>query len=160
MEDATRCIDVSVDCALAKFVHVLHEAASCMRQQVFVGGRVQHRNKWFDKECRELKRKVNHYLRRYRSSRSIKDKKEYMQIRLQYFKVIKEKKQIYRQSFYDTLLRNRNDSKKFWSAIKRVRPRESNQIPITLDEWREHFEGVLGQCSMTANTDYCRGGKR
>ena len=76
-----------------------------------------------------------------------------MQIRLQYFKVIKEKKQIYRQSFYDTLLRNRNDSKKFWSAIKRVRPRESNQITITLDEWREHFEGVLGQCSMTTNTD-------
>ena len=48
----------------------------------------------------------------------------------------------------DTLLQNRHDSDKFWSAIRNARSKPREQPPIEITTWKEHFEKILGQANQ------------
>jgi len=151
LSDATDCIDDDVESALSQFVNTLMKAGQCMRRTVFSGRRARRSKKWFDDECRQLKREVSRLLNRYIRTRKHADRHAYIQRRNQYQNVIKEKKKLYRQSVHESLLGSRHDSSKFWTTVKQARTRQTKRADIHIDVWREHFERVLGQHTATTH---------
>jgi len=149
LDNATNTIEVDPDSALSLFVNTLLAAGQCMKRSVLWGGRARRTNKWFDTECRQLKRDVSRSLNKYIRSRTTDDRVTYLHKRSQYQTLIKEKKKAYKQSIHESLLQNRNNSNTFWSTIKRARSRVVNRVSIEINVWKDYFARVLGQRTAT-----------
>ena len=152
LTDALNSIDTDVDLALDKFVGTLLTAGQCMRRNVSSGSRV-NQNKWFDTECREVKRQVTRALRRYMCTLSEEDKNVYKEKRSQYQQLIKEKKKSYRQAMQDMLTEKRKNGSEFWKTIRNARKRNRNQANINIGAWKDHFANILGHREPLITSD-------
>lgn len=153
LESACNSIVDDINVALDKFVNLLLDAGQCMKQTFCCGGtggsRRRASQRWFDTECRAAKCEVRRLLLRFRRSRTDKSKHLYFVKRNQYNSLIKSKKKIHRQLMQKDLLNHRYDSGKFWNTVKSAKPRDKCSTSINIDEWKKHFENVLGQHETT-----------
>jgi hypothetical protein len=144
LEAATDSIEENAELALGQFVSLLTDAGQCMRRSIY-GGVTQRSNKWFDSECRDLKKLVTRALSKYKRTRSDEDRLAYTTLRARYQKLIKLKKKEFYQSIQNSLLENKKDSSKFWNTIKQFKPSLKPRAEIDINTWKEHFEQILGQ---------------
>ena len=144
LHDADTHIEVDAQSALSRFVSMLLVAGQCMRRTVCVGARTQ-RSRWFDEECRKLKNKVGHLLSRYARTRKKEHAQAFFHERSLYNSMLNDKRKLYHQSIRTSLLENKNNSCKFWSTIKRGRPRKNEYVSISIQTWQDHFSRILGQ---------------
>ena len=153
LNEAICMIKENVHEALRQFTNVLSAAGKCMQQTIYIGGRKKTRNKWFDEECRNLKREVRRALNRYSRYNFEVNKTYYHEIRKQYFKTIKEKRKEYKKSLQDTLISHKNDSSRFWSTIRSMKKKKNEQPHIEMKKWKEHFENVLSSGYVARGKD-------
>jgi len=143
--EATEMLDENVDVALEQFTRLLHEAGECMRRDVTVGGaKSKRRSKWYDRDCETLKRDARRSLARFRRTRKDVDRKVYIEKRNMYNKLLSEKKTDYYNTMSEKLLKNKNDSRLFWSTVRNLRRKPRDLPHIDINSWKEHFENVLG----------------
>ena len=151
LESACDSIADDMNLALEKFVNLLLDAGQCMKQTVCFGGSGRRASqRWFDPECREAKREVRRLLLRFRRSRTVESRNIYFTERAQYNNLIKNKKRSYRQLMQTNLLDHRYNSGKFWNTVKNAQPKERHNISVNMDEWKKHFENILGQNIATS----------
>ena len=108
------------------------------------------KNVWFDKDCTESKRLTKNCLRnlnktnRRKNERVYEDRKQkYLQQKLEYNKLIKEKKKNYKKETQEKLIENRKDSKKFWDLIRKINFKIIRLPKIKLTEWKDYFCNLL-----------------
>ena len=80
----------NVEEAICLFSELLKNASECMKKTVKVGY-LRPKASWFDSSCRDFKRRVKASLRKYRRYRNELSKIEYVKIRKEYKKFLKEK---------------------------------------------------------------------
>jgi hypothetical protein len=141
LDDATAQVALGVDNAVDIFVQALAEATSCMKRRVYCGPR---QSKWYDHECRESKRTTRRSWRRFRLSRQDASRRQFVESRSQYRKLLKTKRQTFKESKLRSLAMSASDSKLFWSEVRALRSSKQEQPNISNDEWLNHFRGVLG----------------
>jgi hypothetical protein len=107
----------------------------------------RNRNKWFDRDCFDKKKKARKALRTFQNSASVESKTNYKQKRTEYKETIREKKKAYRKNIQQNLHNFRKNSKKFWDTVKTARQRVKKQPVIEIQAWQEHFAKVLGNDS-------------
>jgi hypothetical protein len=139
--EAIRLIDVDINLALSKFNECYLSAGDCMLKTVHVG--LVRRRVWFDLECKQSRFILRQHLRKFHRLNKEEDRLLYMQKRREYKELLRNKKCDYKKNFLADLQNNLNDSKKFWEALRSVRPRPSCQPNISKAQWFNHFQSVF-----------------
>jgi len=154
LADANERLEDDIETSLAMFTDLLHEASTCMKREVTVGGRAsRRRSKWYDNECEFLKRDARRSLARYRRTHRAADNVIYKEKRNLYMKTIREKKQQYFDNIKNTLSENKNDSKKFWSTVRSLRCKPREFPPVGIDTWKTHFETLFRESASEVIDD-------
>ena len=155
LSEMTKEVDHDIESSLTNFTNLLTEAGDCMRKTSRTGGSTRPFCRWYDAECRHLKRDANRALSSYKRSRKEKDpisheqrKRDYTIKRSLYQTKIREKKKVYREKVYASLLRSKNDSNRFWNIVRDSRKKMSKIPSIPIELWKDHFENILSQQSV------------
>ncbi|KAH0550176.1 hypothetical protein KQX54_017868 [Cotesia glomerata] len=100
--------------------------------------------KWFDKECKELKKMATHELRAYKRSNFIeKHKSAYLEARKKYLKTCNDKKKNYQLEILKNINNARN-STDFWKAIRAYHAKTTTPTSlINLQKWQEYYAELL-----------------
>ena len=143
-------IDSNIDTSINFFNKAMDRMNKPMQQTIIPGGKRTEKNEWFDKECRDSKNLAKNCLKKLnRTSRKKNEqlyeerKQDYLEKKLQYNKLIKEKKKDYKKETQEKLIENRKDSKKFWDLIKKISYRTVKLPNIKIAEWKSYFQNLL-----------------
>ena len=146
LESAACDIDVNVNDALDKFVNCLKIASQCMVKKFSTAPKFRNAA-WLDKECAESKRTCKKKLKTFRRTRSDSKRRDYVEQRRTYKKLLKKKKKDYGRQTAECLAKNIKNSL-FWSEVKKLGGRKRSQISdkICIDDWYDHFKNVFKLC--------------
>ena len=146
LEWAEQLLADSVDESLSVFNTTLLETAKCMVKTTCVGNEKQRKSPWFDKECREKKRRVNKLLKKYRNSKVNGDFILYQEARKDYKITLRDKANRYKEIQAERLVSTTNNSKEFWSEVRKYRANKRlTKNNISLQEWINYFDKVLNE---------------
>ena len=114
-----------------------------------VNPRISDNKPWFDKECRETKRKINTLANRLKREPSdVKCRESLFTTKKLFKSMTKKKKMLYKQSIVDKMhLTKPNDVKQFWKLLNKldlesVTSRKSH-AEISPREWMNHYTTLL-----------------
>ena len=143
-------IEEDIDESLRCFNKAMDSINKPMKQKIKANQRKLKKNDWFDKDCKSSKKRTSNLLRKLNNVNRLKKnrkyentKKEYLEERLKYNKLIKEKRKVYKKETQDKLLENRKDSKKFWDLIKKINFKTIKLPKISIKEWGNYFYNLL-----------------
>ena len=134
-----------VEDALCKFVECLTSAGSCMVKKCYNNKKAM-KAKWFDEDCRQAKKESRSKLKVFRSTRSDKDRKEYVEARKRYRYLLKAKKQSFRREKTTLLAANLNNPSTFWKELRNMgcgKQNKANSSNIDINEWYNHFKDLF-----------------
>ena len=144
-------IDVDIDTALSSFMNIILEGSVCMNKKVYFNNNRKNSKPWFDSNCRMAKREANKALRKYRRTRSHSNKFKqaeaytvYSQLKSSYEKVKKDKRKEYKSQMCSNLVQKRHDENRFWSLMKKLKPKDNKNVSIKIETWKNHFSALLG----------------
>ena len=66
-------------------------------------------------------------------------KEEYLDKRLEYQKLIREKRKLYKSETQKKLVDSRKDSKQFWAEIRKLTFKKHKLANIGINSWGDHF---------------------
>ena len=114
---------------------------SMVGKRIRISRRKRREEEWYDKECKEKKRKVKKQVRRVKNGKS--KGKEYIEKRKEYKNVLKEKKKKWGKEMLERLSRIKK-GKEFWKEInKRRKKGKKISERIKKEEWERHFRELL-----------------
>jgi hypothetical protein len=146
LERAENMLVESVDASLSVFNNAMIETARCMIKTVRGGNVKQSKSPWFDKECRDKKKKVNRLLKKYRKFKGNGDFILYQIARREYKVLLHTKASRYKEVQAERLVSSTGSSKTFWSEVRRYRTNKSSvKNNILPQEWIKHFDQVLNE---------------
>ena len=146
LEAALQEVEHDVDQALNTFNDCMKNAADCMVKTCAFPGK--KRCIWFDQECKDMKREGKRLLRLFWKKRLESDRLEYVRIKRDYRKLLKQKKQDFRRNTAESLAANANKSGEFWKELNKLsggNTKKSVSDNISLENWFKHFQGVFSQ---------------
>ena len=115
-----------------------------------VGGDREQKKKWFDRECETKKRearqaliKMNKINAKNRKNEHKRAKDDYLDSRIAYQKLVREKRKQYKRETQEKLINARHDTKAFWGEIRKISFRKPKLASITIEQWGEHFSKVF-----------------
>ena len=159
LQTAEEQLEEDLDESVNSFNKAMDSANKPMKQTVNVNKKKISKNEWFDKECKTCKRrtsillrKLNNINRRGKPEKYDKTKKDYLEERLNYNKLIKEKRKAYKKDTQNKLLENRKDSKKFWDLIKKINFKSIKLPKINIKDWRNYFYNLLNPSATAYNS--------
>ena len=159
LQNAEEQINIDIDESINCFNKAMDSVNKPMKQTVNSKQKKLSKNEWFDKDCKvskkrtsNLLRKLNNTNRSRKASKYEKLKKEYLEERLKYNKLIKEKRKLYKKETQEKLLENKKDSKKFWDLIKKSNFKSIKIPKINIEEWGNYFYGLLNPKRNQPNT--------
>ena len=105
---------------------------------------------WFDKQCIRCKKEVVLQLRKL-SRINIKrhhgwyqkEKRKYLNKKLDYQKLIREKRRIYNRQAKDKLIKECRDSRSFWAMIRKLNMRKIKWPNISIGQWYDHYVNLF-----------------
>ena len=116
------------------------------------------RNKWFDENCKQVKKQVNEYAKVYDISRS-PHAETYRDLEMQYRSTRQKCKRQYRDKIRMQLddLRSTNPTD-YWKLWKSFRPHKVNNSKLTLTDFNSYFKSQtrppdVGYHDMTAMSE-------
>ena len=99
------------------------------------------KNKWWDLDCRVMRRKLQKCLKQARKGEGTIE--EYRKTRKEY-KILCKEKQERRREEYIAQIKNISNEKEVWKHVNKGRKiRSQISTRITMEEWREHFMELL-----------------
>jgi hypothetical protein len=144
---AAKQIDTDLNTALDTFIDCLKQASECMVKHVRVNSK-KKQPLWFDSDCQIEKRACIKLLKIFRKKRNEDNRKQYVEARTKYKRLLKQKKNEYKKNEVKMLSNNIKDSSIFWKNIKKIggfqNPKKSSHIELS--EWFEHFKNVFSEC--------------
>jgi hypothetical protein len=143
--EASKLVDNDIDAAITIFVKCLNEASQCMvktcRQST-----VQNAP-WFDLECKNEKKTCKRLLKIFRKTRSENNRREYVESRNKYKRMLRNKKIQFRANMAQSISGNIGDSSLFWKELKKLGGLSQRKVKndISMDTWYQHFKDVFSQ---------------
>ena len=100
------------------------------------------RNKWFDMECKTMKRKVNDAKKRFTCQPHVLHLREaYFMGKKQYRKLLKRKKEAATYTLHHLLINtHRNNPRKFWKLLSSAKSMDDTNTPINPQALLNHFK--------------------
>ena len=145
----------SIDESIHFFNQFMEKVNKPMTQTVSHHNKKKEKNVWFDKECYTSKKEAKNSLRKLNKINRVKNtraydesKQEYLTKKLEYNKLIKEKKKVYKKETQEKLINSRNDSKKFWDMIKSINFKKIRLPKIDIKEWKDYFYKLLNPTTI------------
>ena len=151
MEEASAALDSNnINHSINLFTNLMQRIGKPMEHIIQLGKKVVARKPWFDKECSKKKKETLVLLNKMgRLNNKIKPKKyqnakcKFMTKKLEYQRLIKEKRRSYNQQAKEKLRRECKDSKSFWTTIRQLNHRKTKLPNITTDQWFNHYNNLL-----------------
>ena len=138
-------IEHSIEC----FTTFLQKISKPMEYVLQFGKRILDKP-WFDKQCIKSKKEVISQLRKLgkinnkkQHGRYQKEKRIYLNKKLEYQKLIRDKRKIYNQQTKDKLIRESRDSRSFWALIRKLNWRNIKWPNITIRQWHNHYTNLF-----------------
>ena len=160
LQEAENKVTLDIDESLNSFNEAMNTINKPMEQHITPGKKKMAKNAWFDKECREKKqqtktslKQLNKINRNTNENKYEEQKEDYLTQKLQYNKLIKEKKKVYKKETQEKLIANRNDSQKFWNLIKRISYKTLKIPKIKLTEWKLYFQNLLNPSTSSTESN-------
>lgn len=149
-------IPTNVNHALDLFVDCVKSASHCMKKTITVGCGTNKTQSWFDQECSNKRRETKSKLRRYRRTQKETDRIGYVTARSEYNKLLRKKRQNYKQKKVDYLSSVLGQPSEFWKEVRactgmRRRKTLDNSIPKT--DWVKHFRDVYSLDAHDSESD-------
>ena len=147
VQQAEEQVDQNIDEGVALFTEAMRKANKPM-ETITQPNRTgkQRKQPWFNKECERKKNEVSKLLNIFNKNkamanrnRSEEARKNYLDKKLEYHKLIKEKRKQYNAETKEQLKQDCNDSKKFWQTMKKLSARKTQLADISKERWKEHF---------------------
>ena len=169
LKEATDQLNVDVNKSLVLFTDYLLRAGECMKKRIFQAKSVR-KSEWFDQECIQSKKECRRLLREYRKAKKSKncicpdkryvpeinnknhtsctchEKREaFVENRKIYRKLLKQKRQQFRQVTAENLCKNMNAPSIFWNDLKKLGLRNKSRTNncISIQEWFQHFQKLF-----------------
>ncbi|KAI5714528.1 hypothetical protein M8J77_001206 [Diaphorina citri] len=102
-----------------------------------------NRNPWYNRECRDKKRSMRKQYRKWLKTKEQAELLSFHNTRKDYFKLCKEKKKNYEESF-KSKIRDVKNAGDFWKAVFKFKPRKENKNQqISLPVWNEYLQEVF-----------------
>lgn len=98
---------------------------------------------WFDLECKQAKFQAKHALRMFRLKHTEECKTVYLESRLKYKTMLRNKTELLKKSLKEKLLSNMYDAKAFWSSIRKISKKKRTDVVIPAEDWLQHFQSVF-----------------
>ena len=150
LDTAEEQLEISIDDSIKTFNKAMDMANKPMKQTIKPNQKRREKNEWFDKDCIKEKKKTSNLLtklnkinRNKNPNKFDKTKKEYLEARLKYNKLMKEKRKTFKKETQESLVKSRKDSKKFWNLIKKINFKSIKLPNISIREWGEYFTNLL-----------------
>ena len=149
-QEATLLLDNSMEEGLDKFDQIMKDINKPMCNTFKLSEENVSKKKWFDRDCENKKKETRQALlamnringrRRKEDHKRAKDR--YLDCRLEYQKLIREKRKQYKREMQDKLVNNRNDSRAFWGEIRKISYKKPKLANISINSWGEHFSQVF-----------------
>ena len=150
LEEAQEALEIGIDEGLDKFDKVMKEVNKPMNSTFRTKKESITNKKWFDRECEQKKKetrkallgmnKINVKRKRQEYDRA---KTNYLNKRIEYQRLIREKRKSYKKGMQEKLINARQDTKSFWTEIRRLSFRKSRLAKITIEQWGTHFNQVF-----------------
>ena len=152
LEEAKEVLDNSIEEGVEKFEKIMKEINKPMVNKIKTGGEKTEKKKWFDKECENKKKEARKALtemnklnpKRNREEHA-RAKERYLDQRIAYQKLIREKRKEYRKNMQEKLINSRFDAKSFWAEIRQISFRKDRLANISIEQWGNHFRQVFNQ---------------
>jgi len=132
-----------VESLIAEFNMIILQAASCMKKTVkYMRG--QHRQaRWFDTDCKTMKRELRKHPRKYRKYMKEIDKEPYFDLRKKYKTFLKLKKSEYNSRIFRSLSDSMTNSKIFWKIVRSINTTTTDICSIKQEQWFDHFKNIF-----------------
>ena len=149
IEEATQLLDESIEEGVDKFNEAVEDVNKPMRS-TFKNTNKGDKKKWFDRECEVKKKEARqaligmHRINARRKKDEYKRAKDtYLNKRMEYQKLIREKRKQYKREMQEKLVNSRHDTKAFWKEIRKISFRKQKLADITIRQWGDHFSQVF-----------------
>lgn len=108
--------------------------------------------KWYDNDCKELKRYANRELHKYKKSNFEETRKAaYLEVRKNYLKTCNRKKKDYQATLLSKV-NNARHSTNFWKAIKTFHSKTFKVSQVNTQKWQEFYEKVYQPAETNTST--------
>ena len=102
---------------------------------------------WFDKTCRDLKEKIKSFGKKIRKEpKNAALKTELFTDKKKLKKMVKNKKQEFKDKLMEDMKQSKNDSKKFWKLLDKMEKKTNDTIfkqGIKDQRWVSHFKSIF-----------------
>ena len=150
LEEAEASLDQDINLGVEKFTSVLTKANKPMETTLDLTMKNKFKQGWFDKQClkkkKEVKKKLDSLTLLHPNTSQTKRnrlRKQYLDSKIDYHKLLREKRKKYNRDMKTQLKEDSKDSKKFWSTIKRISTKKTPQPDISKERWQTHFTQLL-----------------
>ena len=149
LKQAEQMIETDIDGSLQLFNKVMKKANNPMKKTFTINTNRTPPKKWFDKECRKQKfitkkqlSKLNRINAQHKPEEYQQEKTNYLEKKIEYHRLIREKRKEFNSQTKKQILNDIKDSKKFWKRIKMLSANRPKLPNITILAWEEHFKKV------------------
>ena len=165
LREAYEALDINIDEGVDRFDKVMETINKPMVSKYKIGEREVEKKKWFDKECERKKKEARRALtqmnkinakRRREDYKRAKD--SYLDKRLEYQKIIREKRRKYKREMQEKLISSRHDTKAFWAEIRKISFKKQKLANISIETWGEHFNQVFNPDGIQWEVEEGHGG--
>ena len=143
--------ETEIEPSLEKYYDTMGKIMKPMKKTFYSGGKKRKNiQEWYDRDCREKKKKTMRILKRLnRIDKSVQPVKylekrqKYVVARSEYQQMIRDKKKEYRKQTYNKLVASSKDSREFWNIIRKSKQKNIKIANINTTQWEQHFTQLL-----------------
>ena len=156
LKEATEAAETdNIENSISLFTKLMQIVSKPLEYLLKVGGRKMDKKPWYDKQCQKKKKETTILLNKLskinsskQPGRYQKEKRSFLQKKLEYQKLIKDKRRLYNQEAKEKLIRDSKDSKSFWATIRKLNFRKIKLPNISITQWFEHYSKLLNPPDM------------
>lgn len=108
----------------------------------------QKSSNWFNNTCKTLKYKTQRALRMFRRDRTNVNLSAYLIAKNEYREYCKTEKDNFNSNVLINLENSCSDGQTFWQKFKRLVNKQSRRENISIDQWKDHFEGLFQSLTL------------
>ena len=156
LAEAEECLEQDIERGVELFNNIMSSANKPMETSIDLTMKCKYKQKWFDKQCLQKKKEVKKNLNKLtnlhnkaNNNRREKLKKQYIDSKTEYHKLLREKRSKYNKDMKMQLKEDCKDSKKFWTTIKKLSVQRSQPPNIPSERWENHFSQLLNPQNTT-----------
>ena len=151
IDRAESLIVINVNEAISVLTAALNKVASCLVKKQ--SAKTVFLIEWYDKECKDMRRRTKKALRTFLRSRLSGDSVSYCEIRKKCTHLLLNKEKEHKLTCRKELESNICDPKQFWRNVKKFNAKKRQVGDISDEKWLQRFKKVFDVNSVEQGSD-------